>query len=160
MPMGKPIRSAGSMPSHHRHRSRRCSVTPLTSIPATAYGRDREDTVTNFDNRIFKNGILTLLLVLMGVALLYAYRAQSPSAAVVSYDKAITEIRSGQVKQVNLGTESATIDKIDGSHEAVNIGTDTSGTFQKTVLHHNATHPPNSQGTPHITNESHTSGMI
>src|SRR2546421_936744 len=115
MPMGKPIRSAGSMPSHHRHRSRRCSVTPLTSIPATASRRMREDTATNFDNRIFKNGILTLLLVLMGVALLYAYRAQSPSASIVSYDKAISEIRGGQVKSVTLNTDTATINKLDNT---------------------------------------------
>src|SRR5438045_4728489 len=95
MPMASPSRAGGSWRRHQPHRSKQCGVTRVPSIAA-----NREDTETNFDNRIFKNGILTLLLVLMGVALLYAYRAQSPSAAVATYDKAVSEIQTGQVSKV------------------------------------------------------------
>src|SRR6266849_5598155 len=107
----------------------------------------REDRATNFDNRIFKNGILTVLLVLMGVALLYAYRAQSPSAAVASYDKAVSEIQSGQVKTVNLATDTATLVKSDNSTETVNIGANDGGALQKLVVDYNATQPPSSRVT-------------
>jgi len=58
----------------------------------------------------------------MGVALLYAYRAQSPSATVVSYDKAITEIRSGQVQSVTISGDTATVLKTDKTPETVSIG--------------------------------------
>jgi len=120
----------------------------------------REDRATNFDNRIFKNGILTVLLVLMGVALLYAYRAQSPSAQVVSYDKAVSEIQSGQVKTVNLGTDAATLVKSDNSTETVNIGANDGGAFQKLVVDYNATQAPSSRVTLNLTKESQTFGII
>jgi cell division protease FtsH len=120
----------------------------------------REDRATNFDNRIFKNGILTVLLVLMGVALLYAYRAQSPTAAIVSYDKAVSEIQSGQVKTVNLATDTATLVKSDNSTETVNIGANDGGAFQKLVVDYNATQPSSSRVTLNLTKESQTFGII
>src|SRR5438477_793185 len=160
MPMAKPIRGVGSSRRRPRHRSKQCDVTRVTSIAATASRRMREDTATNFDNRIFKNGILTVLLVLMGVALLYAYRAQSPSAAIVSYDKAITEIQSGQVKTVNLGTDTATLVKPDNSTETVNIGANDGGAFQKLVVDYNTTQPSTNRVQLNLTKESQTFGII
>src|SRR5438477_12259669 len=150
MPTESHGRGTGSSRHRPRHRSKHCDVTRVPSMEATAWWRNREDTETNFDNRIFKNGILTLLLVLMGVALLYAYRAQSPSAAVASYDKAITEIRSGQVTAVTLATDTAPINKVDKTTEPVNIGTNDGGAFQKVRVDYNATQPSNSQVTINI----------
>src|SRR5438132_11352979 len=160
MPMARPIRGVGSSRRRPRHRSKQCDVTRVTSTAATASRRMREDTATNFDNRIFKNGILTLLLVLMGVALLYAYRAQSPSASIVSYDKAISEIRGGQVKSVTLNTDTATINKLDNTTETVNIGTNDGGAFQKIVVDYNATQAPTSTVTINIGKDSQTFGII
>ncbi|HTH71144.1 MAG TPA: ATP-dependent zinc metalloprotease FtsH [Candidatus Saccharimonadales bacterium] len=96
----------------------------------------------------------------MGVALLYAYRAQSPSATVASYDKAITEIRSGQVTAVTLNTDTATINKVDKTSETVNIGTNDGGAFQKVIVDYNATQPPSSQVTINIARDSPTFGII
>jgi cell division protease FtsH len=96
----------------------------------------------------------------MGVALLYAYKAQSPSAAIVSYDKAITELRSGQVKSVTLNTDTATISKLDNTTETVNIGTNDGGAFQKIVVDYNATQPPGSTVTINIGKDSQTFGII
>jgi len=96
----------------------------------------------------------------MGVALLYAYRAQSPSASVASYDTAITQIRSGQVKSVTLNTDTATIDKVDGTHETVNICTNDGGAFQKVIVDYNATQPSSSQVTINIARDSPTFGII
>src|SRR5258708_13529910 len=120
----------------------------------------REERATSVDSGIFKNGILTVLVVLMGVALLYASRAQSPSAAIVSYDKAITEIQSGQVKSIALSTGSATLVKTDNSTETVNIGANDGGAFQKLVVDYNATQSSGSRVVLNLTKESQTVGII
>jgi cell division protease FtsH len=96
----------------------------------------------------------------MGVALLYAYKAQSPSAAAVSYDKAITEIRSGQVQSVTISGDTATVVKPDKSTETVNIGTNDAGAFQKVVVDYNATQPSSGQVTINIAKDSPTFGII
>ncbi|HEY8829543.1 MAG TPA: AAA family ATPase, partial [Candidatus Limnocylindria bacterium] len=96
----------------------------------------------------------------MGVALLYAYRAQSPSATVVSYDKAITEIRSGQVQSVTISGDTATVLKTDKTPETVSIGANDAGAFQKVVVDYNATQPSNGQVTINIAKDSATFGII
>ena len=114
----------------------------------------------SFESRIIRIAILTLLLIVMGVALLYAYRAQSPSSQIVSYDRAVLDIRSGQVKAVTIASDTATIDKIDGSGETVNIGTNDGGAFQKLTLDYNATVPANQRITLALQKDSQTSGII
>src|SRR5258707_3498967 len=108
------------------------SVTPLA--PGEARTRP------SMGSRVVRNLILTLLLVLMGVALLYAYRAQSPSAQVVTYDRAVAEIQSGRVTKVTISGDTATIEKTDKSIETVNIGANDNGPFQNIVTDYNATH--------------------
>ena len=40
----------------------------------------------------------------MGLALLYAYRSQTPAVPVVAYSQAVQDVQAGKVKQVtNLG---------------------------------------------------------
>ena len=41
--------------------------------------------------------LVTLLLILLGIALLYAYRAQRPARTSVTFWQAVTEIQGGQV---------------------------------------------------------------
>jgi cell division protease FtsH len=96
----------------------------------------------------------------MGVALLYAYQKQGPSTQVVTYDKAISEIQSGQMKSVTLNTDTATLNKIDGTTETVNIGTNDGGAFQKIVVDYNATQPTNSRVTITLPHDSQTFGLI
>ena len=96
----------------------------------------------------------------MGVALLYAYQKQGPSTQVVTYDKAISEIQSGQMKSVTLNTDTATLNKIDGTTETVNIGTNDGGAFQKIVVDYNATQPANSRVTITLPHDSQTFGLI
>jgi cell division protease FtsH len=129
-------------------------------MEAAARKRSREDTATNLDNRIFKNGILTLLLVLMGVALLYAYKAQSPSALIATYDKAVSEIQSGQVTKVTISGDSAMLEKPDKSTETVNIGMNDNGAFQKIVTDYNAAQPVNSRVQLSFQKDSQTFGII
>ena len=96
----------------------------------------------------------------MGLALLYAYQKQSPSAAPVTYDKAISEIRSGQVLAVTIAGDTADITRIDKNHETVNIGPNDGGTFQKNVIDYNATQPTNSQVQLVFAKDSQTFGII
>src|SRR5438552_19193077 len=69
----------------------------------------------NLDNRIFKNGILTLLLVVMGLALLYAYRSQTPSVPEVDITRAIQDVNAGKIKTVTIIASNATLDFKDTS---------------------------------------------
>jgi cell division protease FtsH len=101
-----------------------------------------------------------MLLVLMGVALLYAYRAQSPSASIVTYDRAVAEIQSGQIAKVTINGDTATLEKGDKTQETVNIGANDTGTFQKIVLDYNVTQPTNSRVTLTIQKDSATFGII
>ena len=69
----------------------------------------------NLDNRIFKNGILTLLLVVMGLALLYAYRSQTPAVQASSMTEAVQLVQAGRVKSVTVVSNKATIELSDGT---------------------------------------------
>jgi cell division protease FtsH len=96
----------------------------------------------------------------MGVALLYAYRAQSPSATQVPYSQAVAEIQSGQVKKVTLNGDTATLDKIDNTQETVTVGANDGGAFQKIVVDYNATQPKSNQMVLTLQKDSATFGII
>jgi ATP-dependent Zn protease len=128
------------------------SVTPVTPAASMPGGQP-------FASSTFRNLVLTLLLIVMGVGLLYAYRAQSPTAPPVTYYKAVTEIQAGQVRSVTITNEVATLERIDGSHEAVTVGNDV-GAFQKVVLDYNATQPTDKRVALTIQRDSQTFGIV
>jgi cell division protease FtsH len=70
----------------------------------------------DLNNRIFKNGILTLLLVVMGVALLYAYRAQEEPTEEIDRSAAVQLIQRGQVDEVTISGSTAIL-TLRGSEE-------------------------------------------
>ena len=110
------------------------SVTPV--VPSPPQKRPL------FASPVIGCAVLALLAVVAGIALLYAYRAQSPASPVVSYDKAVADVQSGQVAAVAIGPDTATLDKRDGSKETVNIGSNDAGAFDKLVLDYNTSQPP------------------
>jgi ATP-dependent Zn protease len=128
------------------------SVTPVAQPTTTPAAQA-------FGSSVFRSAALTLLLIVMGVALLYAYRAQSPSAPTVTYDRAVTEIQTGQVRSVTISNDVATLEKVDGTRESVNIGNDVSA-FQKAILDYNATQPNDKKVALTIQKESQTFGVI
>jgi hypothetical protein len=65
--------------------------------------------------RLIQNAVLTLLLVVMGLALLYAYRSQTPSIPQVSVTEAIADINAGNVKTVTITANKATLELRSGS---------------------------------------------
>ena len=111
------------------------SVTPVASAAATGL----PGVSGSFDPRIIRTAILTLLLILMGVALLYAYRAQSPSDTPVPISQAISEIQSGQVRAIAISGDQASLDLKDGSRQVTTIGSPTDA-FEKIISEYNATH--------------------
>ena len=89
-----------------------------------------------------KNLILTLLLVVTGVALLYAYRSQTPSVQIVALTQAIQEISGGQVRSVTIvmGANKATLQLATGEKQQV-ILPDPDQVFIKAVTDYNAANP-------------------
>ena len=51
---------------------------------------------------------MTLLLVVMGLALLYAYRSQTPSVPEVDITRAIQDVNAGKIKTVTIIASNAT----------------------------------------------------
>ena len=96
----------------------------------------------------------------MGVALLYAYRAQSPAAGPVPISQAISEIQSGQVKSVSINADQAAIDLKDGTtHQVTTIGAP-SDAFEKLLTDYNSTHDTSQQIIWSKNKESQTFGII
>jgi ATP-dependent Zn protease len=129
------------------------SVTPVAPVP----GRGLSDP-SGFG--LLRFSILILLLIVVGVALLYAYRAQSPSAQVVSYDRAVSDVQSGQVKEVTMSADTAMIVKADGTHETANIGPNDGAALQKVIVDYNATQPADRRITLTIQKDAQTFGIV
>jgi ATP-dependent Zn protease len=109
---------------------------------------------------LLRAATLLLLLIVTGVALLYAYRAQSPSAQVVSYDRAVSDVQSGQVKAVTISADTATIAKSDGTHETASVGANEGAAFVKVIIDYNATQPADRTISLTIHQDSQTFGIV
>jgi cell division protease FtsH len=100
----------------------------------------------------------------MGVALLYAYKAQTPAASTVGYSQAIDEVNSGQVKEVSISGTIATVTLNDGvsTKQIVNIGDDKDGLFKKAILDYNTANGNNAAKRVNLVlpQESQTFGII
>jgi cell division protease FtsH len=108
---------------------------------------------------MFKNGILTLLLVVMGVALLYAYRAQSPSPEEVSYSTALQEIRAGEVQTVRVAGNKATLELREGRRKQTTQLPERDEVFYNTIDEFNTANPSR-RVEVHIEEQSATLGLI
>ena len=93
----------------------------------------------SLESSVIRLAVLALLLVVLGVGLLYAYRAQSPSDTQVPISQAISEIQSGQVRAVAISGDQAALDLRDGTRQVTTIGSPTD-TFEKILSDYNATH--------------------
>ena len=93
-------------------------------------------------SRVAQNGILTLLLVVMGLLLLYAYRSQTPAVPEVSVTLAIQDVNAGQVKAVTIAGTRATLEFRDvtrGKEQTTLPDPDT--ILGRAVTEYNAAHP-------------------
>jgi cell division protease FtsH len=128
------------------------SVTPI----APGEGQRRRPV----DPGLITIALIALLLVFLGVALLYAYRAQAPAAQQVPYTQAVAEVQSGQVRRITVNGPVATIEKVDGSRETVTIGANDGGAFQKIVVDYNATQPQDKRVTLTLQQDQQSVGII
>jgi ATP-dependent Zn protease len=102
--------------------------------------------------------VLVLVLIL-SVGLLYAYRAQSPSSTAVPVSQAIGEIQSGQVRSVTINGDQATIELKDGGRQLTTVGRP-SDTFEKIITDYNATRDPSQQISWSKQSDSQSLGII
>jgi ATP-dependent Zn protease len=66
--------------------------------------------------------LLALVVVLIiGPGLLYAYRSQSPAMQTIPVTQAVSEIQAGQVTEVVIEENRATLTLTDGSHQVTNM---------------------------------------
>jgi hypothetical protein len=89
---------------------------------------------------VYVSGVLLLLLIVLGIGLLYAYRSQTPPVAPVTYSQAIQEISGGQVKRITIAGSEATLELQTGEKQQLTLP-DRPETFQKVVDDYNAANP-------------------
>ena len=77
----------------------------------------------------------------MGLALLYAYRSQTPSVQTVVYSQAVQQINSGQVKKVTIVANKATLELHNNNEKQQLNLPDRPETFQKLLDDYNAANP-------------------
>ena len=89
---------------------------------------------------MLQNGILSLLLVVMGLLLLYAYRSQTPAVPEVDVTRALADINSGQVRAVTIAGSKATLVFRTGATEWTTVPQPDT-IVGRAVADYNATHP-------------------
>jgi ATP-dependent Zn protease len=84
--------------------------------------------------------LLTMVLIVMGLALLYAYRAQTPAVQTVAYSQALQEINGGQVVKVTIAGSRATLELRSGEKRQT-IVPEPPDSFQKALDDYNSANP-------------------
>jgi ATP-dependent Zn protease len=75
----------------------------------------------------------------MGLALLYAYRSQTPAVATIPVSQALQEINGGQVMKVTVVANKATLEIRSGEKHQTTLPDN--DVFQKTLADYNAANP-------------------
>jgi hypothetical protein len=84
--------------------------------------------------------LLAVVLVVMGLALLYAYRSQAPAIQPVAYGQAIQEINSGSVKKITIVGTMATLELQNGDKQQI-VLPGSPESLQKVLDDYNAANP-------------------
>ena len=83
---------------------------------------------------------LVVVVVFVGLALLYAYRSQTPAVQTVPMTQALTDIQNGQVDQILLENDRATLTLYSGTREQTNVG-GARDVLLQAVTEYNRAHP-------------------
>ena len=81
-----------------------------------------------------------LVVVVLGVGLLYAYRSQAPALQQVPYAQALSEIQNGQVRSAVVEDHLVTLRLNDGSQQQT-VAPDNGDALARAVTSHNASDP-------------------
>ena len=84
--------------------------------------------------------LLVVVLIVMGMALLYAYRSQTPSVQTVVYSLAIQEINGGQVKKITIVANKATLELQNNEKQQTTLP-ERPEAFEKLLTDYNAANP-------------------
>ena len=84
--------------------------------------------------------LLVVVLIVMGLALLYAYRSQTSSVQSVAYSQAIQEINSGQVVKATITGGRATLELRNGGKQQT-IVPEPPEAFEKALNDYNTSNP-------------------
>ena len=76
----------------------------------------------------------------MGLALLYAYRSQTPAVATIPLSQAVQEINGGQVKKVTIVANKATLE-LNSTEKQQTTLPDRDEVFQKALAEYNTANP-------------------
>ena len=86
------------------------------------------------------SALLAVVLVVMGLAMLYAYRSQTPAVATIPLSQALQEINGGQVMKVTIVANKATLEHRSGEKQQTTLP-DRDEIFQKTLADWNTANP-------------------
>ena len=84
--------------------------------------------------------LLSVVLVVMGLALLYAYRSQAPALTTIPLSQVVQEINAGQVAIVTITSNRATLELRSGGKQQTTLP-DRDEIFQKTLADYNNANP-------------------
>lgn len=91
---------------------------------------------------MFQAGVLVLLLIVMGLGLLYAYRSQTPSVPPVSLSQALQDISAGLVRGVTVTGNRATLEFRDNpTHKEQTTLPEPDTVLARAVSDYNTSHP-------------------
>jgi len=94
------------------------------------------------DVSIVRVGILVLLLVVLGLGLLYAYRSQTPSTPAVDIGSALRDINAGRIRAVTISGNKATLEFRDSSsHKEQTTLPEPDTVIGPAVSNYSAAHP-------------------
>jgi ATP-dependent Zn protease len=86
------------------------------------------------------SALLALVLVVMGLGLLYAYRSQTPAVTTIPLSLAIQEVNAGQVAKVTVTANKATLELRSGEKHQTTLP-DRDEVFQKALADYNTANP-------------------
>jgi hypothetical protein len=86
------------------------------------------------------SALLAVVLVVMGLALLYAYRSQTPAVASVPLSQAVQEVNAGQVMKVTFTGNKSTLELRSGDKQQTTVPQPDT-VFQKTLADWNTANP-------------------
>ena len=91
---------------------------------------------------IVRVAVIALLLVVLGLGLLYAYRSQTPAVPEVDISQALQDINAGRIRVVTISGSRATLEFRDSStHKEQTTVPQPDNILAPAVSNYNAAHP-------------------
>ena len=133
-------RMLGADPGEERTCYRRIGMQPCP-CPEWRASNERATPAPAVLGSVGRSALLTVLLVVMGLALLYAYRSQTPALPTVPLSQAIQDVQAGKVKVVTIAGTNATLELVDATRERTIVPSGGQDALSQAVLAYNQANP-------------------